>query len=252
MVKSEHQNTAEHSHPILVVDKAHIIFNDVKKGSLKHSYFILRNIGAPYKKIEIFTSKPDSFVKITHKEPLDHDQPEGLPLKVFFEAKAEDWSRLYSENIIVRLDNQEKTVLIELDTQTKPVNDFAKIFKPKQIIKITKLINRLERRTSAEIAVVTTDSLEGKTIDEYAYDLFNTWKIGKEDKHNGILFLIDTNEKKYRIEVGLGLEKLITENFINQLSDKIILTSFRAKKFGAGVYRCLNKIAAKLYKDQKS
>ncbi|MBM3709466.1 MAG: TPM domain-containing protein, partial [Actinobacteria bacterium] len=135
---------------------------------------------------------------------------------------------------------------VELNTQTKPVDDFAHIFKPQEIRKITSLINKLEKNTSAEIAVVTEDSLEGRDIAEYANELFNEWGIGKEDKHNGILLLIDKEETKFRIEVGLGLNDVLTPDFINGLFEQYLIPNFKLKKFGPGVYKTLDKIAKKI------
>ena len=250
--KSKHENKNNSNlKPKPETDKTHIVFNDLKKGQVKHGHFILKNSGGPYRHIEIFVLKPESFLKITEKAPLENGKPEELLLKIFFEARAEDWSKRYSDSIIIRLDDEETKVTVELDTQTKPVNDFANILEPYYIRKISSLINKLERKTSAEISVVTIDSLEGKTIEKYANELFNTWGIGKEDKHNGILFLVDTNENKYRIEVGLGLEDLITAEFIHQLFDQLVLPNFKVKDFGIGIYKSLQKIAEKIYTHYK-
>jgi uncharacterized protein len=157
----------------------------------------------------------------------------------------------YSGSIIIRLDDEEEKITVDLNTQTKPVNDFAGIFKPREVKKITGLIVRLEKETGAEISVVSTDSLEGKTIEEYSNELFNEWGIGKEDRHNGLLFLINKSESKYRIEVGLGLEKLIAADFINNLFEKYVIPNFSAGQFGAGVYKTLAWIASKITLDHR-
>ncbi|MCL4377753.1 MAG: TPM domain-containing protein [Actinobacteria bacterium] len=233
-------------------DKKHIVFNDLKKGEIRHGHFILKNSGGPYKNLDIFVSAANSFLKITEKLPLNSEASTQMPLKIFFEAKAEDWSRKYSDSIIIRLDDEEVKVAVELNTQTRPVNDFAHIIDPYYTRKIEYIIKKLEKKTSAEIAVVTIESLEGKTIEKYANELFNDWKIGKEDKHNGILFLIDTCENKYRIEVGLGLENLITPEFIHRLFDTVVLPNFKSGEFGIGIYRTLHKIAEKIYQHQRA
>jgi hypothetical protein len=233
-------------------DKKHIVFNDVKKGEIRHGHFILKNSGGPYKNLDISVPDPDSFLRITEKLLLDPEDSRELPLKIYFEAKAEDWSKKYSGSVIIRLDNEETKVAVELDTQTKPVNDFAHIIDPYYIRKIENIIKNLEKKTSAEIAVVTIESLEGKTIEKYANDLFNEWKIGKEDKHNGILFMVDTCENKYRIEVGLGLEKLINTEFIHKLFDTLVFPNFKSGDFGTGIYRALQKIADKIFIHQRT
>jgi hypothetical protein len=232
-------------------------FNDMKKGQVRKAHFTLRNIGGPFKNFDIKTAGPEktdkksSFLKILELKPVDKTQDGKLPVKVFFEAAAPDWSKRYSANILITLDDAIEEVTVNLDTQTKPVNDFARILSLKDIKKITALINKTEKLTGTEIAVVTTDSLEGKTIENFATGLFNEWGIGKEDKNNGLLFLIDVSTSSFRIEVGLGIEEIITAEFINNTSAKYVVPNFRNNKFGNGVYLALTDIFAEIYRDTK-
>jgi len=234
------------SKPFPVAEQTYFIFNDMKKGEVKQAHFTLRNIGGSYKDFIIFILEPEPFLKITDTSPLIKEQIGELPMKVYFEAKAPGWSRTFNNTIIIRLDNEDEKVTVNLNTQTKPVNDFAHIFKPQEIRKITSLINKLERNTSAEIAVVTEDSLEGRDIAKYTNELFNEWGIGKEDKNNGILLLIDMEGTKFRIEVGLGLNNVLTLDFINGLFEKHLIPNFKLKKIGQGVYKTLDKVAKKI------
>ena len=243
--------------PEPVASCSYFEFNDLKKGQTKHCHFTIRNIGGPFDKFEIKTineQKPDespTFLKILEIKPLEEGQKEKLPLKVFFEVIALEWSKQYSAKILINLDNIQEVVTVKLNTQTKPVNDFANIFKPAEIKKITSLINKLEKITSAEIAVVTIDSLEGKTLEKFANELFNEWGIGKEDKNNGVLFLINVADKKFRIEVGLGLESVITPQFISNTSEKYIVPNFKLGKYSRGTYLALTDIFAEIYRDFK-
>jgi hypothetical protein len=248
----------EISKPHPIADHTYFVFDDLKKGQLRHGNFILRNVGGDYKDFEtvVVESEPlpagtESFLKIIDTIPLTKDQTDKMPLKICFEVKAQEWSSFYSASIILRLDDQEEKITVDLNTQTKPVNDFAGIFKPQEIKKITGLIRRLEKTTGAEISVVSIDSLEGKTIEEYSNELFNEWGIGKQDRHNGLLFLINKGESKYRIEVGLGLEKLIAADFINNLFEKYVIPNFSAGKFGSGVYKTLAWISSKITLDHR-
>jgi TPM domain len=246
----------EISKPHPIADHTYFVFDDLKKGQARHGHFILRNVGGDYKDFEIVAVEADPvsadtepFLKIVDTSVLAEGQDNKMPMKICFEVKARDWSKYYSGTIIIRLDDQEEKITVNLNTQTKPVNDFAGIFKPQEIKKITRLVRKLEKTTSAEISVASVDSLEGKDIEKYSNELFNEWGIGKEDKHNGILFLINKDESKFRIEVGLGLEKLITADFINSLFEKYIIPNFRAGKFGAGVYQTLGWIASRIILD---
>ncbi len=244
----EYRNASEISnsipHPVADIDN--LEFNDLKKGQIKKSSFIVRNIGGPFKEMELFVVDAYPFVKITSYEPLFKDQAEKMPVRVCFEATAFEWSKRYKNTIVIRLDDEDEIVTVELDTQTKPVNDFSRILKSQDIKIITALIDRLERNTSVEITVVTVYSLEGETIESYTNNLFNEWGVGKEDKNNGIMFLIDTETNMYRLEVGLGLEEVIDHEFINTIYSQYALPNFKANRFGQGIIQIIKNISLKL------
>jgi len=69
----------------------------------------------------------------------------------------------------------------------------------------------LEKATSDQLVVVTLPSLEGQTIEAVGLSLGRRWAVGQKDLDNGILLLVAPNERKVRIEVGYGLEALLTD-----------------------------------------
>ncbi len=69
-----------------------------------------------------------------------------------------------------------------------------------------------ERATSNEVAVAVVPSLQGQSVEEYARGLFKAWKLGKAEKSNGVLFLWAPNERQLRIQVGYGLESVLTDS----------------------------------------
>jgi len=69
----------------------------------------------------------------------------------------------------------------------------------------------LKEKTGCEIGVLVIHSLNTYSVEDYAYQVFNEWGIGEKTKNNGVLFLLAIEERKARIEVGYGLEYLITE-----------------------------------------
>ena len=102
------------------------------------------------------------------------------------------------------------------------VNDYAEVISPSKEQELEDRLSGYESSSGNEIAVVTIDSLEGITVEEYAVELFEKWGIGKAEEDNGVLFLIAIDDREMRIEVGYGLEgdltdaqtKLILENKI--------------------------------------
>jgi uncharacterized protein len=117
-----------------------------------------------------------------------------------------------------------------------PVSDFAGIIDSANKEKMTNVILELERKTSAEIAVVTVKELGNDTIDDFAVRLFKDWEIGKKGKNNGLLIVMSAQNRKIKIEVGYGLEGLITDAVSGVLLDKYALPNFKAGDYGTGLY----------------
>ena len=86
------------------------------------------------------------------------------------------------------------------------VLDQANVIDPQTEAKIGKLGKALEAKNKAQVVVVTVPSLEGQDLESYALEILRTWGVGEKDKNNGIVILLAMEERKFRIEVGYGLE----------------------------------------------
>ncbi len=123
------------------------------------------------------------------------------------------------------------------------VNDYAGLLSPAVKTQLDAKLSQLEKDTTAEVAVVTVKSLEGDSVDDYAVRLFEKWKIGKKDKDNGVLFLVALDDRKMRIEVGYGLEPLITDGRAGRIRDNDVIPRFKDRRLrgwyngGGGLYR---------------
>jgi uncharacterized protein len=91
------------------------------------------------------------------------------------------------------------------------VSDFAGVLQPADRASIEAYLADVERATTAQIAVVLVKSLDGDTIEDAAVRLFEKWKIGKEKTDEGVLLMFAMEDRKNRIEVGYGLEPVITD-----------------------------------------
>ncbi len=127
----------------------------------------------------------------------------------------------------------------------KNVNDFACLIEEGCEAEIDKVIDEIEKKTQMEVAVVTIDSLQGKTIDELAFSLFNKFGIGKKDENNGILLLISKDENQYRLEIGLGLEKILDKATVKKLTENIIVPDFRKGIYAPAILKLVKTIAKK-------
>ncbi len=91
------------------------------------------------------------------------------------------------------------------------MTDLAGVINPATRQKIELLATELQQKTGAQIAVVTVNSLEGQTREDYAVDLYKHLGIGAKGKDNGVLILIAPKDRQYKIEVGYGLEPVIND-----------------------------------------
>src|SRR5665213_3251246 len=96
---------------------------------------------------------------------------------------------------------------------TGRVVDDANVLNAETKADLTQKLAALEQKTSRQLAVVTIPSLGGYEISDYGYQLGRAWGIGQKTLNNGILFIVAPTEHKTRIEVGYGLEPIITDAF---------------------------------------
>jgi uncharacterized protein len=124
------------------------------------------------------------------------------------------------------------------------VNDPAGIVPAPVRERLETQLQDLERRTGAQVAVLTVASLEGDTIEDFAVRVFQTWKLGRRGVDDGALFVVARQERRMRIEVGYGLEDRLTDARSRQILDEVVRPHFRDGNFGAGIQAGVDAIAA--------
>jgi len=103
-----------------------------------------------------------------------------------------------------------------------------------------------EQKTSNQVVVVTLKSLQGTTIEDYGYQLGRAWGIGQKGVNNGVLLIVAPNERKVRIEVGYGLEGVLTDALSSTIIQNIILPDFRNGQLDNGIAKGTEAILATL------
>ncbi len=115
------------------------------------------------------------------------------------------------------------------------VNDFAKLLSSNDQNNIAKLCTELDKKTSAQVAVVTIDSTKPYSIQNYSVQLFDKWKIGKQGKDNGVLILIAASDRKAWITTGYGLEGAIPDLIANKIVTNIMVPYFKNNQYSQGI-----------------
>jgi uncharacterized protein len=114
------------------------------------------------------------------------------------------------------------------------VNDYGNMMSLSVRSKLTKELKEFERTDSTQVVILTIPSLEGQTIEEYSIRVAETWKIGQKGRDNGIIFIVASQERKIRIEVGRGLEGRLTDLTAGRIIDLVVKPRFKRGDFNGG------------------
>jgi uncharacterized protein len=125
-----------------------------------------------------------------------------------------------------------------LPEQTNPprlVHDLAGILSEAEEQALEKKLLYWEDSTSGQLAIVIMKSLDGYPVEDFATRLFEKWGIGTREKKNGLLVLISMEDRKTRIEVGYGLEGVVTDLVSKRVLEEDIKPLFREKAYYQGL-----------------
>jgi uncharacterized protein len=108
----------------------------------------------------------------------------------------------------------------------------------------------LEKATTDQLVVVTVESLHGERINDLGLRLGNGWEIGQKGVDNGVLLIVAPNDRQARIEVGYGLEGLLTDERAGQILKERAIPNFAEGRVERGISEGVAAIAATLESDR--
>ncbi len=115
------------------------------------------------------------------------------------------------------------------------VNDYAGILSSSTISELNGKLKAYEDSTSNQVVVLTINTLNGASLEEYSINVAQTWKLGHKGKDNGVLLLVVKDDRKLRIEVGYGLEGTLTDALCSVIIQREILPKFKRGDYNGGV-----------------
>ncbi|MBW1696990.1 MAG: TPM domain-containing protein [Deltaproteobacteria bacterium] len=117
--------------------------------------------------------------------------------------------------------------------------------------KLNGLLQELEQKTTAQFIILTIDSLQGESIEEVSISIaHDKWKLGQKGKDNGLLLLISLKDRKYRIEVGYGLEGFLPDSFVGSVGRKYLVPYFKKGRYSQGVYAAAVVLCRKIAENE--
>lgn len=139
----------------------------------------------------------------------------------------------------------------EIPKPTGWVNDFAGVIPEEYRGKITRLIEELEQKTSAEVFVVTVNSIAPYDEKSYARMVFDSWRPGKKEKDNGVLVLLAIKERRWRIETGYGVEGILPDGRCGEIGRNYMVPYFKKGEYDKGLYYGVAAISGIISKNAK-
>ncbi len=124
-------------------------------------------------------------------------------------------------------------LVLALPNATGYVNDLEGIIENKA--ELEEKISNFEKETTIEIAVLTTPDFADTYIEDYAVQVFEKWGVGKEGEDNGVLIIVSKEQRQSRIEVGYGLEGVLTDGLTGRIQDSTMIPSFKDENYSEGI-----------------
>ncbi|HEX4737002.1 MAG TPA: YgcG family protein [Allosphingosinicella sp.] len=129
---------------------------------------------------------------------------------------------------------------------TGRVVDTAGLLTAQDQAALTQKLAAVEQATSRQLVVATVPNLQGYPIEDYGYQLGRAWGIGQKGANNGVILLVSKDDRKVRIEVGYGLEPILTDALSSQIIQDQILPAFRNNDYPGGINAGVDAIAQQL------
>jgi len=124
------------------------------------------------------------------------------------------------------------------------VNDQAGLLDEDFEGQLEERLRLLEEETGAQVVVLTIPSLEGDPLEDFSIRVVETWKLGRADADDGVLILVARDERRMRIEVGYGLEGVLTDAQSGRIIDHLMAPRFREGDFNGGVGAAVEAVSS--------
>src|SRR3989344_4912375 len=126
------------------------------------------------------------------------------------------------------------------------VNDFGRLLSRQTVKSLESKLSSYNKTTTNQVVVVTVDSTQPESIEEYSIRLADKWKVGQKGKDNGVVMLFAMKDRAMRIEVGRGLEGDLTDLQSKHILDDVIRPYFKEGKYDEGITKGVDAVIATL------
>jgi uncharacterized protein len=126
------------------------------------------------------------------------------------------------------------------------VEDNANVIDASDEHSLNGILQELEQKTGAQYVVLTVLTTGGVPIEQFSIELAEKWKLGQKGKDNGMLFVLAMNDRKWRFEVGYGLEGFITDQYCGRVGREVLVPHLKKGDYSQGIYRANLTVVQKI------
>ena len=131
------------------------------------------------------------------------------------------------------------------------VVDLAGIVNENARVRLDGYLKELEQKTTAQFVVLTVTKLEGEPIEQFSIDVaHNRWKLGQKGKDNGVLLVVSLKDRKYRFEIGYGLEGVLPDSFVGTIGRQYLVPYFRKGDYSRGIFAAVVAVSNRIASSQ--
>jgi uncharacterized protein len=124
------------------------------------------------------------------------------------------------------------------------VYDYADMLSEAQENSLRSYLAEIEQATTAQVVIVTDESLEGKDVMWAAQDVFQLWGIGQKDKNNGLLIYVAEQDHAWRLHTGYGLEGALPDAYLYNAAESVMVPAFKEGNYYTGLMALLKDYVA--------
>jgi uncharacterized protein len=134
----------------------------------------------------------------------------------------------------------------DLPTPSHYVEDYANVINDSDEHSLNGILQELEQKTGAQYIILTVLSTGGLPIEQFSIELAEKWKLGRKGKDNGMLFVLAKNDRRWRFEVGYGLEGFITDQYCSRTGRDVLVPYLRKGDYSRGIYEANLRIVQRI------
>lgn len=131
------------------------------------------------------------------------------------------------------------------------VNDYADIINPEEQQQLNSILKQIYDSGIAQYSIVTINSLEDQDIESYSLNLAQG-NLGDSEKNNGLLLLVSLEDRKYRFEVGRGIEYILNDAKVGRIGRYYLVPNFKEENYGKGIVEASLAVRSILLGDVES